>query len=137
MRDVIASYQSRCSAAIRHYDGFVAKYMGDGILVYFGYPRAHEDDAERSVRAGLDIVEAMAELNAAAAPEVCATSAERRQLTVMFCDLVGSTALSARLDPEDLRAVIGVRREKAALSSGCKAHPAIRSSRKQSEQSWR
>jgi class 3 adenylate cyclase/tetratricopeptide (TPR) repeat protein len=65
LRDVIASYQSRCSAAVRHYDGFVAKYMGDGILVYFGYPRAHEDEAERSVRAGLDIVEAMAELNAA------------------------------------------------------------------------
>ena len=65
LRDVIASYQSRCSAAIRHYDGFVAKYMGDGILVYFGYPRAHEDEAERSVRAGLDIVDAMAELNAA------------------------------------------------------------------------
>ena len=65
LRDVIASFQSRCSAAIRRYDGFVAKYMGDGILVYFGYPRAHEDEAERSVRAGLDIVDAMAELNAA------------------------------------------------------------------------
>jgi class 3 adenylate cyclase len=65
LRDVITSFQSRCSAAIRRYDGFVAKYMGDGILVYFGYPRAHEDEAERSVRAGLDIVEAMAELNAA------------------------------------------------------------------------
>jgi class 3 adenylate cyclase/predicted ATPase len=65
LRDVIASYQSRCSATIRCYDGFVAKYMGDGILVYFGYPRAHEDEPERSVRAGLDIVEAMAELNAA------------------------------------------------------------------------
>src|SRR5690349_15356303 len=65
LRDVIASYQKRCSAAIRRYDGFVAKYMGDGILVYFGYPRAHEDEAERSVRAGLDIVDAMAELNAA------------------------------------------------------------------------
>jgi Adenylate and Guanylate cyclase catalytic domain len=61
LRDVIASYQSRCSAAIRRYDGFVAKYMGDGILVYFGYPRAHEDEAERSARAGLDIVDAMAE----------------------------------------------------------------------------
>jgi class 3 adenylate cyclase len=65
LRDVIASYQNRCSAAIRRYDGFVAKFMGDGILVYFGYPRAHEDEAERSVRAGLDIVDAMAELNAA------------------------------------------------------------------------
>src|SRR3984893_14700233 len=59
--DVVASYQTRCSAAIRRYDGFVAKYMGDGILVYFAYPRAHEDEAERSVRAGLDIVDAMAE----------------------------------------------------------------------------
>src|SRR5262249_23384801 len=65
LRDVIASFQNRCSAVINRYDGFVAKYMGDGILVYFGYPRAHEDEAERSVRAGLDIVEAMAELNAA------------------------------------------------------------------------
>ena len=65
LRDVIASFQNRCSGAIRRYDGFVAKYMGDGILVYFGYPRAHEDEAERSVRAGLDIVDAMAELNAA------------------------------------------------------------------------
>src|ERR1051325_473849 len=64
--DVIASFQNRCSEAIRRYDGFVAKYMGDGILVYFGYPRAHEDEAERSVRAGLDIVDAMAKLNAAA-----------------------------------------------------------------------
>jgi len=63
LRDVIASFQNRCSAAIRRYDGFVAKYMGDGILAYFGYPRAHEDEAERSVRAGLDIVDTMAELN--------------------------------------------------------------------------
>jgi hypothetical protein len=55
LRDVIASYQNRCSAAIRRYDGFVAKYMGDGILVYFGFPRAHEDEAERSVRAGLEV----------------------------------------------------------------------------------
>ena len=65
LRDVITSFQNRCSAAIRRYDGFVAKYMGDGILVYFGYPRAHEDEAERSARAALDIVDAMAELNAA------------------------------------------------------------------------
>src|SRR5205823_10852707 len=63
--DVIASFQNGCSAAVRHYDGFVAKYMDDGILVYFGYPRADEDEAERSARAGLDIVDAMAALNAA------------------------------------------------------------------------
>jgi class 3 adenylate cyclase len=65
LRDVIASFQNRCRAGIRRYEGFVAKYMGDGILVYFGYPRAHEGEAERSARAGLDIVDAMAELNAA------------------------------------------------------------------------
>jgi class 3 adenylate cyclase len=64
LRDVITSFQNRCSAAIRRYDGFVAKFMGDSILVYFGYPRAHEDEAERSARASLDIVNAMAELNA-------------------------------------------------------------------------
>ncbi len=45
--------------AVRRFDGFVAKYMGDGVLVYFGYPRAHEDDAERAVRAGLAVVEAV------------------------------------------------------------------------------
>ena len=65
LRDVIASFQTRCTEAIRRYDGFVAKFMGDGILAYFGYPRAHEDEAERSARAGLDIVAAMVDLNAA------------------------------------------------------------------------
>ena len=65
LRDVITSFQTRCAEAVRRYDGFVAKYMGDGILVYFGYPRAHEDEPERAARAGLDIVAAMADLNAA------------------------------------------------------------------------
>src|SRR4029077_6714972 len=63
LRDVIASFQNRCSAPIRHYDGFVAKFMGDGILAYFGYPRAHEDEAERLVRAGLAIMDGMKKLN--------------------------------------------------------------------------
>jgi class 3 adenylate cyclase len=54
LRDVITSFQTRCTDAIRRYDGFVAKFMGDGILAYFGYPRAYEDEAERSARAGLD-----------------------------------------------------------------------------------
>ena len=44
---------------MRRYGGFVAKYMGDGVLVYFGYPQAHEDDAERAVRAGLELVQAV------------------------------------------------------------------------------
>ncbi len=63
MREVITSFQDRCRHAIRQYAGFIARYMGDGMLVYFGYPQAHEDDAERAVRAGLAIVHSMAELN--------------------------------------------------------------------------
>jgi len=64
MRDVITSFQNACRAAIEPYAGFIARYMGDGILIYFGFPQAHEDDAERAVRAGLSIVAAMAALNA-------------------------------------------------------------------------
>ena len=55
MRQVIRTYQDACSGVVVRYDGFVAKFMGDGILAYFGFPRAHEDDAERAVRAGLEI----------------------------------------------------------------------------------
>jgi class 3 adenylate cyclase len=47
---------------VRRFGGFVAKYMGDGVLVYFGYPQAHEDDAERAVRAGLELIAAVAGL---------------------------------------------------------------------------
>src|ERR1700730_11565676 len=56
MRQVIRAYQDACSGVIARYDGFIAQFMGDGILAYFGFPRAHEDDAERAVRAGLEIV---------------------------------------------------------------------------------
>lgn len=62
MREVIRAYQDVCTAVIARYDGFVAKFMGDGVLAYFGFPRAHEDDAEQAVRAGLDLTEAVAAL---------------------------------------------------------------------------
>jgi class 3 adenylate cyclase len=58
LREVIGAYHRCVAAAVRRFDGFVAKYMGDGVLAYFGYPGAHEDDAERAVRAGLAVVEA-------------------------------------------------------------------------------
>ena len=61
-REVMQAYQETCAADVGRYDGHVAKYLGDGVLAYFGYPRAHEDDAERAVRAGLAIVEAMPRL---------------------------------------------------------------------------
>jgi class 3 adenylate cyclase/predicted ATPase len=63
LREVIGAYHQCVAAAVRRFDGLVAKYMGDGVLVYFGYPRAHEDDAERAVRAGLDIVAAVGRLD--------------------------------------------------------------------------
>src|SRR6185295_14637148 len=58
-RDVLATFQTTCARAVARFGGSIAKYMGDGALVYFGYPAAHEDDAERAVRAGLALVEAV------------------------------------------------------------------------------
>ena len=63
LRDVIRSYQEVCAGAVNRFDGHIAKYLGDGLLVYFGYPQAHEDDPQRAVRAGLAIIEDMDGLN--------------------------------------------------------------------------
>src|SRR6516225_9166703 len=62
LREELRAYQNAVSALVARYDGFVAKFMGDGVLAYFGYPRAHEDDAERAVRAGLEIDAAVTRL---------------------------------------------------------------------------
>jgi class 3 adenylate cyclase/tetratricopeptide (TPR) repeat protein len=62
MWEVIRAYRAACARVIATYDGIIARFMGDGILAYFGYPRAHEDDAERAVRAGLDIIAAIGPL---------------------------------------------------------------------------
>jgi class 3 adenylate cyclase len=62
LREVISAYQTCVADTVRRFDAFVAKYMGDGVLVYFGYPQAHEDDAERAVRAGLELIDAVAAL---------------------------------------------------------------------------
>ena len=62
-RDIVASYYDACAKVIARFDGHIAQYLGDGVLVYFGYPRAHEDDAQRAVRAGLGIIEAVEQLN--------------------------------------------------------------------------
>lgn len=64
-RDIVREYQGACDGVIRRFGGHVAQFLGDGLLVYFGYPQAHEDDAERAVRAGLGIVETIARLNGA------------------------------------------------------------------------
>jgi class 3 adenylate cyclase len=70
LREVISAYQKCVAETVQHFDGFVARYMGDGALVYFGYPRAHEDDAERAIRAGLELIKAVAELKSRASLQV-------------------------------------------------------------------
>src|SRR5262245_48334806 len=62
-RDVVRAYQRVCTDVIQRYDGHTAQLLGDGLLIYFGYPMAHEDDAQRSVRTGLGILDAMGDLN--------------------------------------------------------------------------
>jgi class 3 adenylate cyclase len=64
LRELIGDYDRAVSETVGRFDGFVAKYMGDGVLIYFGYPQAHEDDAERAVRAGLAVIEAVGRLPA-------------------------------------------------------------------------
>jgi len=64
LRELIGDYHRAVAATVGRFDGFVAKYMGDGVLIYFGYPQAHEDDAERAVRAGLAVIEAVGQLPA-------------------------------------------------------------------------
>ncbi len=63
LREVLRAYQETCSEVIRRYDGHIAQHLGDGLLVYFGYPAAHEDDAARAVRAGLEIIVALQHLS--------------------------------------------------------------------------
>jgi class 3 adenylate cyclase len=62
LREVISAYQKCVAETVQRFGGFVAKFMGDGVLVYFGYPQAHEDDAERAVRAGLELMRAVGDL---------------------------------------------------------------------------
>jgi class 3 adenylate cyclase len=89
LREVISGYQRRVAETVRRFDGFVAKYMGDGVLVYFGYPHSHEDDAERAVHAGLDIIGAVARLETRA-PEPLKVRAGIATGLVVVGDLIGS-----------------------------------------------
>jgi class 3 adenylate cyclase len=64
LRELVGGYHRAVAETVSRFEGFVAKYMGDGVLIYFGYPQAHEDDAERAVRAGLAVIEAIGTLRA-------------------------------------------------------------------------
>src|SRR6185437_2413584 len=70
LREVITAYQKCVTETVLHFGGFVARYVGDGVLVYFGYPHAHEDDAERAVRAGLELITVVAGLKTRAPQQV-------------------------------------------------------------------
>ena len=63
LREVVRPYHAACAEVIQRFEGHIAQYLGDGLLVYFGYPQAHEDDAQRAVRTGLGMVEAMGTVN--------------------------------------------------------------------------
>ena len=91
LRDLIRSYQQAIAAEVARYDAHVAQYLGDGVLVYFGYPRAHEDDAERAVRAALAVVRAVAALRSPAAQALAARIGIATGLVVVG-DLLGEGA---------------------------------------------
>ena len=89
LREVISAYQQCVAQTVRRFGGFVAKYMGDGVLIYFGYPQAHEDDAERAIRAGLELVAAVDNLKTHAALQARVGIATG---LVVVGDLIGSGA---------------------------------------------
>ena len=89
LREVISAYQKCVAATVQRFGGFVAKYMGDGVLVYFGYPQAHEDHAERAVRAGLELIQAVCGLKSSAPLQTRVGIATG---LVVVGDLIGSGA---------------------------------------------
>ena len=93
LREVIGAYHKCVSEVIGRFDGFVAKYMGDGVLAYFGYPQAHEDDAERAVRTGLAVIDAISGLTT---PEPLTVRLGIASGLVVVGDLIGAGAAQER-----------------------------------------
>ena len=109
LREVIGAYHRAVAEVVARFAGFVAKYMGDGVLVYFGYPQAHEDDAERAVRAGLAVIEAVGGL---ATPEPLKVRLGIASGLVVVGDLIGAGAAQERVrrrDAEPRRPAAGAR----------------------------
>jgi predicted ATPase/class 3 adenylate cyclase len=91
LRSIVTAYHRCCTELVERHGGFVAKYMGDGVLCYFGYPQAHEHDAERAVRAGLDLVEAVPKLGTTAGSPLQVRAGIATGLVVVG-DLIGAGA---------------------------------------------
>jgi class 3 adenylate cyclase/tetratricopeptide (TPR) repeat protein len=89
LREIISAYQKAVAETVQRFGGFVAKYMGDGVLVYFGYPQAHEDDVERAVRAGLELIQAVGKVKSSAPLQTRVGIATG---LVVVGDLIGSGA---------------------------------------------
>jgi class 3 adenylate cyclase len=108
LREIIGVYHRCVSGTVGRFGGFVAKYMGDGVLIYFGYPEAHEDDAERAVRAGLAVIDAVGKL---AAPEPLNVRLGIASGLVVVGDLIGAGAAQergvVRRDPQPRRPPAG------------------------------
>jgi class 3 adenylate cyclase len=123
VRGIIGSYQRSVAETVENFEGFVARYMGDGVLVYFGYPQAHEDDAERATRCGLAVVERVSQLKAGEelhARVGIATGLVVVGGEVVEHDVVGETPnLAARLqtlaEPDTVVIADGTRRQLGGL----------------------
>ena len=122
LREVISAYQKCVAETVQRFGGFVAKYMGDGVLVYFGYPQAHEDDAERAVRAGLELVQAVSSLKSSAPLQTRVGIATG---LVIVGDLIGSGEAQeqghCRRDAEPRRTSTG--RCRTQQRGDCGEHP--------------
>jgi Adenylate and Guanylate cyclase catalytic domain len=108
LREVISAYQKCVAETVRRFGGFVGKYMGDGVLIYFGYPQAHEDDAERAVRAGLELIAAVTALKTRVSLQTRVGIATG---IVVVGDLIGSGEAHER----------GIVGETPNLAAACKA----------------
>jgi hypothetical protein len=130
LREELRAYQNTVSGVVARYDGFVAKYMGDGVLVYFGYPRAHEDDAERAVRAGLEIAAGVRSLEIRGTERLAVRIGIATGLVVVG-DLVGEGSAQeqavGRRDPQPRGTPAGTRRTRADRPRRCHPPPDRRS----------
>ena len=111
LREVISAYQKCVAETVQRFGGFVAKYMGDGVLVYLGYPEPYEDDTERAVRAGLELVSAVSRLKTHAPLQTCVGIATG---LVVVGDLIGSGASQEQ-------AIVGDAEPCGTLARDCRA----------------
>jgi class 3 adenylate cyclase len=105
---VVRAYQQTCASVIEPFDGHTAQYLGDGVLGYFGYPQAHDDDAQRAVRAGLGLLDAIQTLNVRLGHDTGVRVAVRLGIHTGLGQLVEAELLSQRGVPRRRRISSGM-----------------------------